>query len=369
MDLVLWIGRRSAPAELGSLLRAEGVEFRAYPDAVEALAATRTLRVAAAIVACDGPGCADIEHFAAGHPETQVLAASDAAVPRALVLSLSAGASGILEFKSQTRAEILGQIRDWVSRHHKLARERDLLFRLRELNEDFLKQVVAAQKRALELEEQLQPEEERSDGEEKAHVLVVDDEEAVRGVLEMLLSREGHLHHVVQSGEAAVDALAQRRFDLVITDKNLPGISGLDVLREVKRKSPDTDVIVMTGYASMDSAIEALNHGATGYLEKPFDHVRIVAEKISGVLEKRRERLRHRRYLFAIKERNRSFLDQYRAVRADLEAWLDTLGERQASGFGLQATASGGDSPAPEEVHSHPTSAQRSNGVFLKPEA
>jgi DNA-binding response OmpR family regulator len=325
MDLVLWIGRRSAPPDLGPLLRAEGLEFRAYADAEEAVAGTRAERVAAAIVAWDGPGCADIERFSASHPEAQVLSASDVAVPRGLVLALSAGASGILEFKSQTRAEILGQIRDWVSRHHKLARERDLLFRLRALNEDFLKQVVAAQKRSLELEEQLQPDE-RGDREETPQVLVVDDEEAVRGVLQMLLSRRGHQHQVVQTGEAAVDAISAQRFDLVITDKNLPGMSGLDVLREVKRRSPDTAVILMTGYASMDSAIDALNEGAAAYLEKPFDHVRIVAEKIESVLEKRREHLRHRRYLFTIKERNRSFLDQYRAVRADLEAWLDTLG-------------------------------------------
>ena len=325
MDLVLWIGRRAAPAELGPLLRAEGLEFRAYTDAEQAEAATRGMRVAAAVVAGDGGGCADIERFSASHPEAQVLAASDAAIPRALVLALTAGASGILEFKSQTRAEILGQIRDWVSRHHKQSRERDLLFRLHALNEDFLKQVVAAQKRTLELEEQLRPEEE-FDPDGTPRVLVVDDEDAVRGVLEMLLSRRGHQHQTVQTGEAAVDAVRAQRFDLVITDKNLPGISGLDVLREVKQRSPDTDVILMTGYSSMDSAIDALNLGAAGYLEKPFDHVRIVADKIDAVLEKRRESLRHRRYLRTIKERNRVFLDQYRAVRADLEAWLDTLG-------------------------------------------
>ena len=329
MDLVLWIGRRAAPSELGPLLRAEGLEFRSYSDAEEATSATHGTRVAAAVVAGDGSGFGDIERFSASHPEAQVLAASDAAVPRALVLALSAGASGILEFKSQTRAEILGQIRDWVSRHHKLARERDLLFRLHALNEDFLKQVVAAQKRALELEEQLHPEDE-ADHDGTPRVLLVDDEEAVRGVLQMLLSRRGHQHQAVQTGEAAVDAVCAQRFDLVITDKNLPGISGLDVLREVKRRSADTDVILMTGYSSMDSAIEALNLGAAAYLEKPFDHVRTVGDKIDAVLEKRRESLRHRRFLRTIKERNRAFLDQYRAVRADLEAWLDTLGEGAA---------------------------------------
>src|SRR5918996_1017418 len=314
MDLVLWIGRRSAPTEIGPLLKAEGLDFRAYSDAQEAAANTQGRRVAAAVMAGDASGYTDIERFSANHHEAQVLAASDDGVPRALVLALSAGASGILEFRSQSRPEILAKIRDW-----------DLLFRLRELNEEFLKQVVGAQKRTLELEEQLRPED-AEDGDEMSRVLVVDDDDAVRGVLQMLLSRKGHLHQVVQTGEAAVDAISAQRFDLVITDKNLPGISGLEVLREVKRRSPDTDVLLMTGYASMDSAIDPLNQGAAGYLEKPFDHVRIVADKIDGILEKRRTSLRHRRYLATIKERNRSFLDRYRAVRADLEAWLDTLG-------------------------------------------
>src|SRR5918996_6562484 len=217
MDLVLWIGRRSAPTEIGPLLKAEGLDFRAYSDAQEAAANTQGRRVAAAVMAGDASGYTDIERFSASHPEAQVLAASDEGVPRALVLALSAGASGILEFKSQSRAEILAQIRDWVSRHHKLARERDLLFRLRTLNEEFLKQVVAAQKRTLELEERLRPDE---DGErdETPRVLVVDDEEAVRGVLEMLLSRRGHLHQVVQTGEAGGEARSPHRFDLVVTD-------------------------------------------------------------------------------------------------------------------------------------------------------
>ena len=62
--------------------------------------------------------------------------------------------------------------------------------------------------------------------------------------------------------------------------------------------------------------------GAVAYLEKPFEHVKVVAERIESVLARRRERHRHHQYLLTIKERNREFLEQYKAVRADLEAWL-----------------------------------------------
>lgn len=327
MDIVAWIGRRGAPAQLGHLLAASGIEFRSYPDVISAIAGTSGQPLAVAILTWDRediPG--DVGKLTEAHPEAQVLAASDAGVPRAIVLGLCAGASGVLEFKSQTREEILRQIRDWVTRHHHVRRERDLLLRLRALNEDFLKQIVTAQKRNLELEEQLKGEAAEASDDEKPRVLIVDDEEVVRGVLQAVLTRRGYPFSSVHTGEAAVQAVQREKFALVITDKNLPGISGLDVLREVKHHAPETDVILMTGYASMDSAIEALNQGAAAYLEKPFEHVKLVLEKIEGVLAKRKDRSKHRQYLVAIKERNREFLDQYRAVRADLEAWLESLG-------------------------------------------
>jgi len=115
-------------------------------------------------------------------------------------------------------------------------------------------------------------------------------------------------------------------FDLVITDKNLPGMSGIDLLREVKQRNPETDLMLMTGYGTMDSAIDALNMGASAYLTKPFDHVKNVLERIEAVLNDRRDRNRKRVYLHMIKERNRAFLEQYRAIRADLEAWLQNRG-------------------------------------------
>jgi DNA-binding NtrC family response regulator len=103
-------------------------------------------------------------------------------------------------------------------------------------------------------------------------------------------------------------------------------MSGLDLLKEVKRLSPETDVIVMTGYSSAESAIEALNLGATAYLEKPFDQVRSVVAKIEEVVAQQRERVRKRHQLHLIKTRNKTFLDQYRLIRADLEAWLQARG-------------------------------------------
>lgn len=326
---VLWVGPRGAPAELGTSLEEAGAQLRVFADAVSAVAAAtaEAREVAVAILTWDSPRLEqELQRLREALPQAQVLLASDAGVPRAIVAALGHGASGVLEFRRQTRQEIVGQIRVWMARAERERRERALLVRLRGLNEEFLRHVVTAQKRNLELEAQLQPPVQEDEG--PPRVLIVDDEEVVREVLEQVLTRRGYRFQSANTGEMALSALEQGTWDLVISDKNLPGMSGLDVLRAVKERAPTTEFILMTGYASMDSAIEALNQGAVAYLEKPFEHVKVVADRIEAVLKRRRERTRHHQYLLAIKERNREFLEQYKAVRADLEAWLE--GEPQA---------------------------------------
>jgi DNA-binding NtrC family response regulator len=329
MDQVLWIGPRAGPAALQELLGQQGARMEMFTSAESALKAVGSADVAVAIVTSDWPDAPKaIAVLTSARPDIKILAASDAGVPRTIVQCLSAGASGVLEFRSQSRQEIVQQIQEWVGRHRQSAKERELLVRLRELNEEFLKEVVAAQKRNLELEDKLKPEAESAAAHEAGpnSILIVDDEQVVHDVLTTLFSKKGWLHLSVMDGESAIGALKQQRFNLVVTDKNLPGVSGLEVLKAVKDTSPDTDVILMTGYASMDSAIDALNSGASAYLQKPFDDIRDVVKRIDGVLEKQKERSRKRHYLHVIKDRNREFLDRYRAIRADLETWLLSRG-------------------------------------------
>lgn len=331
MERLLWIGPRRPPAELKPLMAGHGVELLSFPDVDAALRATAGIPVALAVVNAEWENAPEaIRSLKYSRPDVEVLAACDLGVPRPLLRVLEAGANGLLEFRTQSRGELLSVTQSALARHRVSARERELLLRLRGLNEEFLRAMVAAQKRSLELEDQLtreQPEAETADAEEgPARVLVVDDEDVVRGVLQRILEKRGHRVILAEDAESAVNALAAERFQLVISDKNLPGMTGLDLLKDLKQRAPDTDLILMTGYASMDSAIEALNLGAAGYLEKPFEHVSAVAEKIEAVIAAQREKVKKRRYLNQIKERNRSFLDQYRMIRADLEAWLETRG-------------------------------------------
>jgi two-component system response regulator MprA len=102
-------------------------------------------------------------------------------------------------------------------------------------------------------------------------VLVVDDEPGTRALIWDILSEEGYDVHLCSGGEKALEFLERRPFDLILTDIRMPGISGMELLTRVRAKAPGARVILMTAYASLDSAIEAVRGQAFDYLVKPFD--------------------------------------------------------------------------------------------------
>ena len=114
-----------------------------------------------------------------------------------------------------------------------------------------------------------------------AHILVVDDEVNIRGALVTLLEKKGYQVRGVGTGEAALEQLESAAADLVLTDLKMPGIGGMEFLRRLKGKWPDTEVVVMTAYGSIDTAVEAMRCGAYDYLTKPIDRDRfpVVVEK------------------------------------------------------------------------------------------
>ncbi|MDD3992434.1 MAG: sigma-54 dependent transcriptional regulator [Desulfobacteraceae bacterium] len=102
------------------------------------------------------------------------------------------------------------------------------------------------------------------------HILVVDDEAIIRTTLERILTEEGYQVTSVSTGAEALAHLGRSEVDLVLLDLNLPDRNGIDVLRQAKELDPDLLVIVVTGYASVESAVEALKLGAYDYIKKPF---------------------------------------------------------------------------------------------------
>jgi two-component system response regulator PilR (NtrC family) len=113
-------------------------------------------------------------------------------------------------------------------------------------------------------------------------VLVVEDEKSMRDLLSLMLRKEGYAVEVAQSGTQAASRIAKDPlYDLVITDVSMPGMTGLELLRHVRKTSPESAVILMTAYGSKETAIEALNEGAAYYVEKPFDldEMKVVARR------------------------------------------------------------------------------------------
>jgi len=101
-------------------------------------------------------------------------------------------------------------------------------------------------------------------------VLVVDDEPSIRDVLSRTLSMAEHVVEATGDARIALDRLRLVDFDLLIADLRMPGMDGLSLIREARRLQPALKVIIVTGYSSEQSAIEAVNLGVVGYLIKPF---------------------------------------------------------------------------------------------------
>jgi DNA-binding NtrC family response regulator len=114
-----------------------------------------------------------------------------------------------------------------------------------------------------------------------AHILLVDDEVNIREALVTILEKKGHQVRGVATAEEGLVQLEVAPADLVITDLRMPGIGGMEFLRRLKRTWPDTEVVVMTAYGSIDTAVEAMRCGAYDYLAKPIDRERfpIVVDK------------------------------------------------------------------------------------------
>ncbi|WP_257456147.1 response regulator [Archangium lipolyticum] len=126
-------------------------------------------------------------------------------------------------------------------------------------------------------------------------VLVVDDEAVVRDVCARLLAREPDLVvSLAQDAEEALELLRAQRFDVLITDKNLPGLGGVELIAEARALQPALEAVMITGYSSTESVIAAFAAGASDYILKPFEDLRLVRAKVRAALERRAERVRGR---------------------------------------------------------------------------
>ena len=104
----------------------------------------------------------------------------------------------------------------------------------------------------------------------KPTILLMEDETNVAKGLKLVLEEEGYQVDWAETGRQALELFRQKRYDLLLADLRLPDIDGMEVIKEIKHDRPDTGVIVITGYSTVSSAIEAMKLGASDYLQKPF---------------------------------------------------------------------------------------------------
>jgi len=190
-------------------------------------------------------------------------------------------------------------------------------------------------------------------------ILVVDDDAVARDLLVEALRKEGYQVEAVADGAQAIERGRQKRFDVVLTDIRMGSVGGIEVLREFKQLSPDTPIVLLTAFGSMEGAIEAIKQGAYDYLAKPFrkeeiklvvrrslDHGRLVQENARF-----REELRERQELSPLVGSSPLMLEVYKLV-ARVTAGKSTVLLEGESGTGkeLIARAIHANSPRREKL-------------------
>jgi len=165
----------------------------------------------------------------------------------------------------------------------------------------------------------------------KGSILVVDDEPAMRLLLSSVLKEEGHDVTTASSGEEALRLIAKRHYHLLLTDLKMPGISGLELLEQVKRDDPGTAVILLTAFGTVEGAVEAMRMGAVHYLLKPLSNPEELRLSVRRVLEERR------------------VMDEATTLRQDTES-VFPFGEIVAGDGKMQAALELGRSVAPTDA-------------------
>lgn len=122
------------------------------------------------------------------------------------------------------------------------------------------------------------------------NIIIVDDDEITRKSLSEILRHEGYEVATVDDGKVAIEMLEEEEIDLMLLDIRMPGMDGIEVMRRVEEISPDTQIVMLTGHGTMETAIEALRHEAHDYLLKPPSRQEILSSVASGLARRDEEK-------------------------------------------------------------------------------
>ncbi|MBI4510904.1 MAG: response regulator [Deltaproteobacteria bacterium] len=235
-----------------------------------------------------------------------------------------AGADDVIDIKAGEEVALLSALERAGSNAQARANRRARMFEMRKLVDEFLRVLVKAERRTLELEANRAGDDMGEEKESPPRLLLVDDDSNVVDLLNEWFSGAGMKTLIAYSGEEAMD-LCERaektrsHVDLALVDKQLPGVDGLETIRELRKRCPALPCMMMTGYSSSESAVRAADVGVVGYLLKPFDDMRELTRRVKEIAERYAAERRERRMLARIKQKHAQFLERYLKITTDLE--------------------------------------------------
>ena len=175
----------------------------------------------------------------------------------------------------------------------------------------------------------------------KGRVLAVDDQRYFRELLEGMLADEGFEVQTASGGEEALEILDRAAFDILLTDLVMPEMDGNELVKRVKQRNPDQDIVVVTGIVDVKTAVESIKLGASEYLLKPFDQDTL-ASTLEGVQHRRRLRIEHAKLLTENIQYlgERTLIERATALFSILT--VERLADRIVDGMCIETGAQGG---------------------------
>ncbi|RMH43832.1 MAG: response regulator [Deltaproteobacteria bacterium] len=315
----------AAAARLAELLAPADIAVVRQPDAGEACAALVMDGDEATCVAVVATDLDAIRHVRDTLPDMPPVAVGRSPAAADVVAAFRAGAFDLIDVAADSQAAVLATFDRVLAEAHRRADRRRRLAAMRAIVEDFLRVLVKAERRSLDLEQRIAGGPEPDiDPDRPPRVLVVDDDPDVVDMLVHVLATEGIDARSAGAGAPAIEQVAQARtageaVDLLLIDKNLPDIDGLRVIGRCRDIDPHLTAMIMTGFASTESAIDAADLGVAGYVLKPFDDIASLVRRVREVADRALAERRERRYLARIKERHSEFLLRYRQLAAQFD--------------------------------------------------
>jgi DNA-binding NtrC family response regulator len=219
---------------------------------------------------------------------------------------------------SDRRPEVKGFLEEMIGQEEEIFRRLEESHRRSEIEEKAEIRAEEVPPAITEPEPAKEPKREEVEG--QVSILIIDDEEVVLGVLRELLTKDGYKVILARRGEEGLKILKEAKANLIIADKNLPGISGLDVIREAKEIDPEIEAVLLTGYGSMESAMLAMRLGVCNYVVKPFESMDQIRGVIKEALKKQSERVRVKKQYEDFSRENEELMRRYSELKEKARA-------------------------------------------------